>query len=123
VALGTTLQRAGLITEAQLQVALCDQSYEDGLLGEILVARQWIKRETVEFFIDCWPYVCQCPSAYNLGECLLQAYLINSDQLHQALEIQQQSRSRLGEILVAHGWVKQQTVDFFLETLVNPHQR
>ncbi|NJK64321.1 MAG: hypothetical protein HC921_17955 [Synechococcaceae cyanobacterium SM2_3_1] len=122
MALGTTLQRAGLITEAQLQVALCDQSYEDGLLGEILVARKWIKKQTVEFFIDCWPYVCQRPGSYNLGECLLQASLINSDQLHQALELQQYNGSRLGEILVAQGWVKQQTVDFLLETLVSSQQ-
>lgn len=51
-----------------------------------------------------------------IGEILEEAGLINSGQIHVAL-IEQSiySHLRLGEILALHGWIDQQTADFFGE--------
>ncbi|MDZ8052356.1 MAG: tetratricopeptide repeat protein [Aulosira sp. ZfuVER01] len=49
-----------------------------------------------------------------LGKVLQQADLISSEQIEIALKEQTQLAGlRLGEILAAHGWLKQETADFF----------
>ncbi len=50
--IGQVLKQAGLLNEGQIQVALMDQSCSGLLFGEILVARGWIKPETITFFLD-----------------------------------------------------------------------
>ncbi len=48
--LGSYLIEAGLITPAQVAVVLNDQSFsQDMKFGEVLVARGWVKSETIEF--------------------------------------------------------------------------
>lgn len=50
--LGGYLLEAGLISPAQLEVALNDQKMMSGMrVGEILVARGWIKEQTVEYLM------------------------------------------------------------------------
>lgn len=50
--LGGHLVEAGLITPAQVDVALNDQRITDGMrFGEILSARGWVKQQTVEYFM------------------------------------------------------------------------
>jgi hypothetical protein len=48
--LGSYLIEAGLITPAQVAVVLNDQNFsQDMRFGEVLVARGWVKSETIEF--------------------------------------------------------------------------
>lgn len=54
-------------------------------------------------------------SSKPLGQILIEAGLISISQIELALREQEQYRLRLGEILVSHGWIKQETVDFFCE--------
>jgi hypothetical protein len=50
--LGGYLVEAGLITPAQVDVALNDQKIMDGMrFGEILSARGWVKQQTIEYFM------------------------------------------------------------------------
>ncbi len=49
--LGSYLIEAGLLTPAQIEVALADQQLTGIRLGEVLVRRGWIKEETVEYFM------------------------------------------------------------------------
>ena len=49
--LGSYLIEAGLLTPAQIEVALADQQLAGIRLGEVLVRRGWIKEETVEYFM------------------------------------------------------------------------
>ena len=49
--LGSYLIEAGLLTPAQIEVALADQQLNGVRLGEVLVRRGWIKEETVEYFM------------------------------------------------------------------------
>ncbi|NJN22367.1 MAG: pilus assembly protein PilB, partial [Leptolyngbya sp. RL_3_1] len=43
--LGNILVARGDISEEQLQVALASQSGQSGMLGELLLAREWITTE------------------------------------------------------------------------------
>ncbi|NJN23375.1 MAG: hypothetical protein HC810_01870 [Acaryochloridaceae cyanobacterium RL_2_7] len=49
--LGSYLVEAGLLSPAQIEVALADQQLNGVRLGEVLVRRGWIKEETVEYFM------------------------------------------------------------------------
>jgi hypothetical protein len=50
IRLGSYLIEAGLITPAQVAVVLNDQNFsQDMRFGEVLVARGWVKSETIEF--------------------------------------------------------------------------
>lgn len=48
-----------------------------------------------------------------LGEILAEAGLISIHQIETALYEQKQHRVKIGEILASHGWIKQETADFF----------
>ncbi|MEN9231245.1 MAG: hypothetical protein Q6L68_10090, partial [Thermostichus sp. DG02_5_bins_236] len=50
--IGQVLKKAGLLNEGQIQVALMDQRCSGLLFGEVLVARGWIKPETITFFLN-----------------------------------------------------------------------
>ncbi len=49
--LGNYLVEAGLLTEAQIGVALADQEMTGLRLGDILVRRGWVKEETIEYLM------------------------------------------------------------------------
>ena len=49
-----------------------------------------------------------------LGVLLQDAHLISDFQIQIALIDQQAYGMRLGDVLVLHGWLKQETLDFFL---------
>jgi hypothetical protein len=49
-----------------------------------------------------------------LGVLLQDAHLISDFQIQIALIDQQAYGMRLGDVLVLHGWLKQQTLDFFI---------
>ena len=49
--LGNYLMEAGLLTEAQINVALADQEITGMRLGEALVRRGWVKEETIEYLM------------------------------------------------------------------------
>ncbi|BCX12195.1 MAG: hypothetical protein KatS3mg067_1133 [Thermosynechococcus sp.] len=50
--LGNYLVEAELVTPAQIEVALADQRATGARLGDILVARGWIRRGTIEFIME-----------------------------------------------------------------------
>lgn len=120
--IGNLLAQAGLITDAQIQVILQDQSYNGLRFGEILVLRGWIKPETVDFLVDQWPQLLDEEEKEKLGHCLLKAGLLNESQVKTILKEQWQNGLRFGAVAVLNGWIKQETVDFFLESLA-PERR
>lgn len=84
--IGNILVSRGLLTEAELHVALRFQSN----LGEPL----------------------SCP--LRLGEVLIAAGVITRAQLESAIELQKQTGKKLGEVLVEHGFAGHEHVPFFL---------
>lgn len=116
--LGEILREADLITEAQIQVALQDQQYSPLPIGEILVVRGWLHQETVDFFAESWPRMVKTRDRRPLGYYLQQAYLLQEDQVNLILEEQRKLGVRFGSVAVLKSWVKQKTLDYFLEHLM-----
>jgi hypothetical protein len=121
--LGEVLQQAALISAAQVQVALEDQKYTGLRIGEILALRGWVKQETADFFADRWPILLAQKKKHPLGYWLKAAALLDENQINLILSGQQQKireklvRIRFGKLVVSRGLLKEQTIDFFLESL------
>ncbi|QMS91763.1 hypothetical protein HUN01_30755 [Nostoc edaphicum CCNP1411] len=58
-----------------------------------------------------------------LGMYLVEAELITPDELDTALKIQKLSGEQLGKILAMHGFVRQQTIEYFMSNVVLPGRR
>lgn len=58
-----------------------------------------------------------------LGVHLVEASLITPTQVATALDDQKVDGRRLGEILASQMWVKQQTIEYFMEKVVEPERR
>jgi hypothetical protein len=50
--LGDYLLEAGLLTDAQIEVALADQMTTNLRFGDILIRRGWVKEETIEYLMQ-----------------------------------------------------------------------
>jgi hypothetical protein len=59
----------------------------------------------------------------RLGDYLVEAGLLTKSQVDVALNDQQMTEMKFGEILAARGWVKQQTVEFLMTKVVLPERR
>jgi hypothetical protein len=117
--LGIILREADLVTPAQIEVALQDQQYYQLRLGEILALHGWVHQETADFFAEQWPKLITEPTAiYLLGEYFQLASLLNEQQIQTILQEQKKLGLRFGAIAVLQGWLKQTTVNYFLENLV-----
>ena len=58
-----------------------------------------------------------------LGMYFVEAELITPDELDTALKIQKLSGEQLGKILAMHGFVRQQTIEYFMSNVVLPERR
>jgi hypothetical protein len=121
--IGEILRQAYLITPAQLEEALLEQSQNpQQRLGEILARKGWIKQETADFFAQKWRDIVKesdSLSHHPLGHYLKEAGLLDETQI-QTIVDEQKKRGlwvRLGTLAVLKGWLAQSTVDFFLENL------
>ncbi len=59
----------------------------------------------------------------RLGSYLLDAGLLTSAQVHVALNDQKATGMRFGEVLVARGWLKEQTVEWIMQKVIVPERR
>ncbi len=115
--LGQMLILAGLVSPSQVEIALIDQQMSPHLrLGDILVLRGWLKQETVDYFADMLPLMRQAPSRLRLGEYCVCANLLSEAQVDILLQEQKTSAVPLGQLAVRRGWLKPETLDFFLDT-------
>jgi hypothetical protein len=116
--IGLLLQESSLVSPAQIEVALYDQmTYNHLRLGEILSLRGWIKQETVDFFADRWPSELHLLYRKRIGYYLKSAALLDDRQILSILGEQPKLGLRFGAIAVLHGWLRQETLNFFLENL------
>lgn len=120
--IGAHLLEAGLLTSEQLEVALADQERQaTARLGEVIQKRGWVKERTIQFLLNQvnntlvdHPELNACT---QLGNNLIEAGLLTSAQVDEALQEQKISNKRLGEILVNHGWVTSQTIEYMMKHL------
>lgn len=116
--LGEMLWRAGLLSQAQLEVVLQDQKWQPNLrIGDILELRGWVKRDAIEFFAEQWPRLATGGRDHPIGYYFQQAGLLDSHQVDALLKEQAQAGLRIGALAVLHGWLAQETLDWFLRSL------
>ena len=121
--LGQILQQAGLVSSAQIEVALINQSiYHELRIGEILVLHGWLKQETADFFAEKWQDIIKEKKRKPLGQYLKDAGLVNEEQIQEILQEQKRTFLRFGGVAILKGYLKPNTLDFFLEHLF-PQQR
>ena len=113
--LGELLIRDGLITDAQLEVALRLQAASPSYvpLGHILVARKFLARKTLTTALRRYR------KSARLGEVLLKAGHVTAAQLEEGLELQRGTPLRLGQMLVRLGWLRETTMRDALCTQLN----
>lgn len=122
--LGMLLENAGLIDDKQLQHALELQSkYPQMKLGEILVLKEGIKSKTISFFVDKWQEIQKEGQQFPIGYYLKNASLLSDQQIETILTEQKVNKLKFGDIAVHKGWLKQNTINFFLNSLsIKPQQ-
>gem|GEM_PF-1511340 len=119
--IGELLVKASLINTGQLQVVLMEQDiYANYRLGEIIALHGWLAQETIDFFVEEWPQLLQTKEKHPLGFYLQRAALLTEAQIQQILKEQWQASYRFGALVVLNGWLKQETINFFLQH-VNPN--
>jgi hypothetical protein len=59
----------------------------------------------------------------RIGDYLIEAGLLTDSQVAVALNDQQTTEMKFGEILAARGWVKQQTIEFLMTKVVLPERK
>ena len=115
---GLLLQQAGLISQEKLQTALdLQEKYPQMKLGELLVLQAGIKVKTIDFFVERWHGLVAQGQQFPLGYYLKWAYLLNEQQIQVILHEQKKNQQKFGAIAVDKGWIKQDTIDFFLNNL------
>lgn len=87
--------------------------------GKFLSSTVGSPKKTVDFFVEEWPKLIQDKEKRPLGFYLKKASLLTEEQIQQILKEQWQTSYRFGALAVLNGWVKQETVNFFLQ-YVNP---
>lgn len=62
-------------------------------------------------------------SPKRLGSYLLEAGLLTADQITVVLNDQQATGMRFGDIVVARGWLKEQTIEWIVTKVVEPERQ
>ncbi len=117
--IGVLLHQAGLLHPGQIQVVVMEQDVYDGLrFGEIVALHGWLKQETIDFFVQEWHSLLVENPHQPIGYYFMRAHLLTEEQVNQILKEQWQTGYRFGVMAVMNGWLKQETLDFFLNHLV-----
>lgn len=124
--LGQLLNEAGLISAHQIEIALQEQVEIPRLkIGEIFSLRGWINQETADFFVERWDKLLRKKQKRPLVYYLRRAALLDENQINFLMEQRKSSQQkvRFHQLAIQHGFLKQQTVDFFLRNLLAPHKQ
>lgn len=115
--LGAVLQQAGLVSAAQVSLALQEQTINQHRLGDLLCEHGWLHKPTAHFFAEQWPTLFHDLDLLPIGQYLRQAHLLTDTQIDYLLEQQNLTQLRFGVLAVANGWIKLKTINFFLTHL------
>ncbi len=98
--IGDCLLEKKLITEDQLAEALSLQKEQGLRVGEVVLAKGWIT--ALEFYDALTDHF----RKGRIGDLLVQNGLISDARLEEAITIQKQWGTRLGDIIISKGWVR-----------------
>lgn len=114
-----TLQNAGLLSANQVTIALEEQRRNPELDFEAMILRRkWLKRETLQFFSMQRLQDIQKSRKQPIGQYLKMAGLMTDAQINEILKEQMRTNLLFGEIASSRGWIKQQTIAFFLDQTI-----
>lgn len=120
--IGERLCASALISHHQLETALYEQNLYDTMrLGEILVLHGWVLQQTADFFGDQWPYHDSLAEPIPIGSYFHQAGLIDRNMIEAILVSQKKTGLRFGALAVLNGYIRQATLDFFVEQFYPNH--
>ena len=123
--LGEILVEAGLVSLAQIEIALQEQSQSNLKIGEILALHGWINQETADFFVEKWTKLLEKNKKQPLVYYFKEAALLDAQQIASLLKEQKTQQKKKGKkirfhnLAVERGYLKQITVDYFLASLFN----
>lgn len=117
IPIGRVLQQAGLVSPEHIKAARSDQEKSWRPLGEILVERGIIQKQTVDFFVNHWPKIQSGVKRAKLEQCLMDAGLITAEQWEDSVQEKEQSGLGIESIFILKGWVNETTINFFREHL------
>ena len=123
--LGKILEEAGLINQGQSEVVLMEQNIYDNLkFGEILVLHGWLKQETADFFAETMRQLIKKETFdLQIGKFFKQAGLLSEQDIQSILNEQKNTGIKFGSIAVLKGFIKEQTLDFFLKYFSGTHEK
>ncbi len=114
------LLEASLITSDQLESAQAEQAFCKMLLGEVMALRGWVQPETIEFLLQEQDLSELLSSSQQpIGEYLKAAGLVTEAQVIEALRYQKRKKVFFGAALVEKGYLKEETLNFFLRNFSN----
>ena len=108
--LGQLLIERGLLNTDQLNQAVTIQKEKGGLIGEILLALGYVKKQDVAWALALQKGLDKKGTHKLIGELLVERGIISKEQLERALAIQKEKGGLIGEILVALGYVKEEDI-------------
>lgn len=113
--IGEILEEAGLINSGQIHVALIEQSiYSHLKLGEILALHGWIDQQTADFFGENFKLLINDHQKKQIGNYFFEAGLLRQKDINSILDEQQKLGIKFGSLAVLKGYIKQETLTFFL---------
>lgn len=119
--IGQILFKAGIITLDELKHAVAIQRKKGGYLGNILVDNNAITEETLSSYIsvqhslrETAEYIPYRFQRVQIGKILLDAHIINRNQLDIAVKRQQEQGGKIGENMIELGYLSIETLNLFL---------
>ncbi|PIP03317.1 MAG: glycosyltransferase, partial [Zetaproteobacteria bacterium CG23_combo_of_CG06-09_8_20_14_all_54_7] len=97
--IGELLVSRGLISNEQLEQALARQQREGGPLGHIILSSHMVG--TLDFYDALTDHF----RRGRIGDLLVEKGMLSEEKLTEAIYIQGEWGSRLGDIILAKGWV------------------
>ena len=122
--IGQVILESGVIDEEQLQEALNYQKKWGGKIGEILTEKGYITESKLKDFLNMqvsvnsnaiWASSQNYKRDQLLGEIMLVANVITSEQLDEALSLQRNKGGKVGQILINLGYISESGLKDCLE--------
>lgn len=113
--LGVVLREANLVSSFEIEMALKYQREYPGLrLGDILALQGSLDGKTGDFFAEDWSNLIALKQRKPLGYYLERASLLEQKDIQIILEEQKFTQVKFGSMAVLKGYIKPETLDFFL---------
>jgi hypothetical protein len=120
--IGEMLLEAGLISSAQLNMALIFQDeLSQAKLGEIIASKGWLKKETIDFMINISSpsYQLEHTVGQPIGYYFQKAGLLTPEQIENIIQDQKKLGLKFCYLAVIKGFIRAETAEFFIQNVLD----